>query len=486
MKRRDFLAASTSAAVCTSMTSAPRLKAQTQTGRVVRERPSWTSENIFLQGINAPVFQEVDLGELQVTGEIPPELNGIYIRNGPNPMFQPSTYAYPLEGDGMLHAVYFEEGKARYRNRWILTQGLLYEMQANRALPELRFHNYANTNIISHAGKLLALYETGLPYEISPDLETVGEWNFYDGVNQSMTAHPKFDPRTGELHFYRYSFFTEPYLVYYVANAAGKIIRTTPIDLPQPALIHDMAMSENYAIFCHCPLVFEMQQAMQTGMPFVWKPEQGARIGLIDRHNSENKPVWIEIEAFWIWHFMNAFEQDGKISVDCAYYPEMKLESTIEGMTRNQSHFRRIVIDPNTKSISQQPLDDRSVDFPTVAQSQISQPYQFGYMPHIDLSVIAEKGIPNYFPELIQYDVLKQTSQVHRFRSGCYGGEAVIVPAGAPSAPDHYVMTWVFDQTKQTSDLLILNGSDFSAAPVAQIHLPVRVPMGLHGSWVET
>lgn len=481
MKRRDFLAAALTSAISTHL-----LKSQAQSGRVVRERPSWTSDNIFLQGINAPVFQEVDLGELRVTGKIPPELNGIYIRNGPNPMFQPSTYTYPLEGDGMLHAVYFENGKARYRNRWILTKGLLYEMQANRALPELRFHNYANTNIISHAGKLLALYETGLPYEISRDLETIGEWNFYGGVDGSMTAHPKRDPRTGELHFYRYSFFTEPYLTYYVADAAGKIVRTTPIDLPQPALIHDMTMSANYAIFCHCPLVFEMQQAMQTGMPFVWKPEQGARIGLIDRRNLEQQPVWIKTEAFWVWHFMNAFEQNGKIAVDCAYYTEMTLESTIERMARNQSHFHRIVIDPNTKSITQQPLDDRSVDFPTLAQSQISQPYQFGYMPHIDLRLITQKGIPNYFPELIQYDVLKQTSQVHRFRLGCYGGEAVVVPSHAASAPDHYVMTWVFDQNKQTSDLLILNGSDFSAAPVAQIHLPVRVPMGLHGSWIET
>jgi carotenoid cleavage dioxygenase-like enzyme len=482
MKRRNFLAAT-----LTSALGAPLLKAQAQTAqlpeRILRERPSWTSDNIFLQGINAPVFREVDLADLQVTGKIPPELNGIYVRNGPNPMFQPNTYAYPLEGDGMLHAVYFEEGKARYRNRWILTKGLLYEMQASRALPELRFHNYANTNIIFHAGKLLALYETGLPYEISPDLETVGEWNFYGGVNQSMTAHPKLDPHTGELHFYRYSFFTEPYLTYYIANPAGNIIRTTPIDLPQPALIHDMAMSENYAIFCHCPLVFEMQQAMRTGMPFVWKPEQGARIGLIDRRNPENKPVWIETEAFWVWHFMNAFEQDGKILVDCAYYTEMNLESTIAGMLKNKSHFRRIIIDPSTRTVSQQAFDDRSVDFPTLAQSQISQPYQFGYMPHIDLSVIAQKGIPNYFPELIQYDVLNQTSQVHRFRSGCYGGEAVVVPSHA-SAPDHYVMTWIFDQNKQTSDLLILNGSDFSAAPIAQIHLPVRVPMGLHGSWI--
>lgn len=484
MKRRDFLAASLSSYLAALSVHQPT---QAQTKRVVRDRASWTSDDIFLQGINAPVFQEVDLGELRVTGEIPSDLSGIYIRNGPNPMFQPSTYAYPLEGDGMLHAVYFEDGKARYRNRWILTKGLLYEMQAKQALPELRFRNYANTNIISHAGKLLALYETGLPYEISPELETIGEWNFYGGIEQSMTAHPKLDPRTGELHFYRYTFFTEPYLTYYVADAQGNITRTVPIDLSQPALIHDMAMSKNYAIFCHCPLVFDMQQAIQTGMPFVWKPEQGARIGLIDRHHPERKPLWIETESFWVWHFMNAFEQDEKVVIDCAYYPQMKLESTIETLLANQSHFQRIVVDLNTKSVSQQPLDDRVVDFPTLNQQQISQPYQFGYMPHIDLALIAQKGIPNYFPELIQYDVVQQTSRVHRFQPGCYGGEAIVVPTNPESVEStahHYVITWIFDQNTHTSDLLILDASNFTAAPIARIHLPIRVPMGLHGSWI--
>ncbi|MBF2048412.1 MAG: carotenoid oxygenase family protein [Elainella sp. C42_A2020_010] len=489
MKRRDFLTTTVSVAALTYLSRQAEAWSQNHhllySSQIHRTYPSWASRDLFLQGINAPVFQEVDLDNLPVTGEIPPDLAGMYVRNGPNPMFQPIAYAYPLEGDGMLHAVYFEAGKAKYRNRWILTKGLIYEMQAKQALPELRFRNYANTHIIAHAGKLLALYETGLPYEVSRDLETIGEWSFNGKLEQAMTAHPKLDVDTGELHFYRYSFFTEPYLTYYVANAAGEITRTTGIELPQPALLHDMALSDNYAIFCHCPLVFDFQQAMRTGIPLVWQPEQGARIGLIHRHDLDRKPIWIETEAFWVWHFMNAFEQNGTLVVDCAYYPQMILENTLSAILSNRSRFQRLTINLDDRTITQQALDDRNVDFPSLDRQQTGKPYRFGYMPHMDLELIAQKAIPNYFPELIQYDLVNQTSQVHRLQPGCYCGEATVVPkSNATSATDHYVLTWVFNEITQTSDLLILDAVNFTAAPLAQIHLPVRVPMGTHGSWI--
>ena len=141
-----------------------------------------------MKGINAPVFQEVEIADLSVTGAIPADLRGIYIRNGPNPMFQPIAYAYPLEGD---------------------------------------------------AGMLLALYETGLPHRITPNLDTLGEWDFQGDIEHSMTAHPRLDPQTGDLHFYRYSLFTEPYLIYYVANAQGTIVRSLPLELPRPSLFHN-------------------------------------------------------------------------------------------------------------------------------------------------------------------------------------------------------------------------------------------------------
>ena len=484
MKRREF----TTIAFLSFLTSlvTPRLKVNSQpASQTWRQYNSWKSDNIFLKGINAPVFYETDLNNLKVTGAIPSDLEGIYIRNGPNQLFKPVSYNYPLEGDGMLHAFYFEDSKVRYRNRWIWTRGLKYELYEGKVLPEFKFRNYANTNIFAHAGVLLALYEAGLPYQITPKLETVGTWNFQGDIEQSMAAHPKLDPQTGELHFFRYSLINPPYITYYVANRQGKIIRTMPIDLPQSALLHDMAITKNYVIFFHCPLVFEMSKAMKCNSPFVWKPEMGTKIILIHRHDLTRKPVRLDTDAFWLWHFMNAHEENEQIVIDFVYYPQIKLESTLEAILATKAHLHRFTVNPDAKTIKSQPLDDRFVDLPTIDPRQTGKSYQFGYAPYIDLKLTAQKKIPNYYPEIIQYNVREQTSKVHRFKPGCYGGEAIFVPKkNGVSELDGYVMTLVFDENQQKSDLLILDPANFEDEPIARIHLPVRVPSGFHGNWI--
>ena len=170
-------------------------------------------------------------------------------------------------------------------------------------------HFFLDTNFNS----LLALYEIGLPYAIDNNLETVGEWDFNGQLEQSMTAHPKLDPKTGELHFYRYSFFNSPYLHYYIADKNGNIIRKTPINVSEPVMFHDMVITDNYAIFFHCPLVFNLQQAKEENQPFVWQPQAGTTVILVDRHNNDKKPIYLQTDAFWVWHFMNGFEDNGKL-----------------------------------------------------------------------------------------------------------------------------------------------------------------------------
>ncbi|WP_293060124.1 carotenoid oxygenase family protein [Okeania sp. SIO2B3] len=435
----------------------------------------WSSNHLFLQGINAPVFKEVDVNNLKITGEIPSDLSGIYMRNSPNPFLKPSTYNYPLEGDGMIHAVYFKDGKVSYQNRWILTDSLLQDMKGEKPIfPEFNMRNYANTNVISCGDNILALFEAGLPYKITPELETLGEYNFGGKVQEAMTAHPRFDPKTGELHFFRYSFIALPYLIYYVANSQGKIVKEVPIELPEPALLHDSIITENYLIFFHCPLVFDIMKAFLGGIPLVWKPDQGTKISLMNRHQGKEINFWLKTESFWMWHFMNAFEDNNQVIIDFAHYPTLILDDNIASVLSNKSSFRRII-------------DDRMVDFPIFDQRKTGQPYRFGYMPHVDLELIASKGIPNYFPELIQYDLVNKTSKVHRFKPGNYCGEATFVPRkGGESESDGYVMTFVSNEDKGTSDLVIIDAANFEEEPLAKIHLPVRVPTGFHGNWIST
>lgn len=484
MKRRDFLVHS---ALTTLGTIAfHHFPAQSQP--VYKQHhtyKSWKSENIFLKGINAPVFQELDITNLKISGTIPPEIKGMYVRNGPNPMFKPESYNYPLEGDGMLHGIYFNYGEVSYKNRWIQTRGLAYERFEGKELSELKFKNYANTNIIAHNDKLLALYEIGLPYEITQDLETVGEWNFQGELEQSMTAHPKIDPVTGELHFYRYSFFNTPYLHYYIADKQGKIIRHSPIEIEKPVLIHDMAITENYAIFFDCPFNFNLEKAKGNNTPFVWQPEAETTVVLVNRHHPDQKPIYLKTEAFWVWHFMNAYETDNHLTIDFVYYPEMKLESNIKAMLSNKSNLQRMTIDLNNHQISQQSFDDRCIEFPIIDNRRMGQFYRFGYVPYIDTELLSQKRIPNYFPSIIQYDMTKQTHKIHQFKPGCYGGEPAFIPHPNKTGElDGYVVTFVYNENTNTSDLLILDPANFDQEPIGIVHLPVRVPSGFHGNWI--
>lgn len=486
MKRRQFLIQSSLAA----MTAIAYHQLPSQSSPIYKQHKSyksWKSDNSFLQGINAPVFEEVDISNLKISGDIPKELQGMYVRNGPNPMFKPESYSYPIEGDGMLHGVYFNNGEVSYKNRWIQTRGLAYEMFEGQQLSEFKFKNYANTNIIGYGDKLLALYEIGLPYEINKNLETIGEWNFNGQLGQSMTAHPKLDPKTGEFHFYRYSLFSTPYLHYYIADKSGSIIKEIPIDIPYPVMLHDMVITENYAIFFDCPLIFNVDKAKVDQGPFLWQPEKGTTIILVDRHDANKKPIYLKTDAFWLWHFMNGFEKDGKLFIDFAYYPGIKLDSSLENALSNPSNLQRITIDIKTNQIISEKLDDHYVDFPIINSQKIGQSYRFGYTIHIDTDIISQKKRHNYFPALIQYDLVKKTNKIHKFKPGCYGGEPAFIPSKkGQSELDGYVVTFVYNENTNTSDFVIIDPRNFESEPIATVHLPVRVPSGFHGNWITT
>ncbi len=484
MKRRQFLIQSSLAAM-TAIAHHQLPSQSTPIYKQYKSYKSWKSNNSFLQGINAPVFEEVEITNLKISGNIPKDLQGMYVRNGPNPMFKPSSYNYPLEGDGMLHSINLNQGKVSYKNRWIQTRGLAYEMFEGQELSEFKFKNTANTNIISYDDKLLALYEIGLPYQINKNLETVGEWNFDGQLEQSMTAHPKIDPKTGELHFYRYSLFNTPYLHYYIADKKGNIIREKPINIPNPVMIHDMVITENYAIFFDCPLVFNMDKARVNQAPFLWQPDQGTTIILVDRHDSNKEPIYLKTDAFWLWHFMNGFEKDEKIIIDFVYYPAFNLESSWQAALSNPSNLQRMTIDLKNNQIVSEKLDEHFVDFPIINSQKIGQSYRFGYTTHIDTDIISKKRRHNYFPALIQYDVVKNSHKIHQFKPGCYGGEAAFVPQpNGQSELDGYVVTFVYNENTNTSDFVIIDPRNFESEPLATVHLPVRVPSGFHGNWI--
>ncbi len=285
------------------------------------------SANPYLTGNYAPWREETDAFDLEIEGELPRELNGSLYRIGPNPHFKPLGRYHWFDGDGMVHAFILRDGRAAYRNRYVRTDGLKAEMKQGRALfgglleqprevaQDLPpFKNAANTNIIGYADRLLALFEAASPHELKPEtLETVGLFNFGGKLTGPVTAHPKFDPVTGDLLFFGYQPFP-PYVTWYRASRDGKLLESRPIDTGLPVMMHDFVATDNYAIFFVCPSVFHLENAPAGKPIFVWEPQHGTKIGVMNRATGHMK--WFQDEAFFIFHFLNAYEENGSLIVD--------------------------------------------------------------------------------------------------------------------------------------------------------------------------
>ncbi len=459
---------------------------------------SWNVEAPFLTGNHAPVFEERYITDLVVMGELPKWLNGVYMRNGPNPHFHSEDYSYPYDGDGMIHAIYFENSGVKYRNRWVKTEELEAEKRANKSLwnsltkpqfpsrndvkqfnvPFTPVKNTANTSIIQHAGNLLALYEGGPPYKITEDLETIGQFTFDDNI-KGMMPHPKTDPLTGELHFLQYSVVQFPFIRYYVINKRGHVTRDLPIYTKSPTVLHDMILTPNYVLFFLCPLQLSFMKIMLSKNPIQWKPQQGTKIGIIPRYGSSKKVIWHKTEPFFVWHTMNGFEENGNILIDY-----IRHEQGVHHKDNSPPQLYRLTLNTEKGILSNQKTDDQFVEFPSINNRKTGQKYRFGYAARRDMKQHNEL-IEGYFTELIQYDFERQTHLLHRLPKGQYAGEPTFVPH--PYKEDEtegVIVAFVYDANTDMSKLIIIEPLNFDKTPLAIIELPFRVPNGFHGNWI--
>src|SRR5579863_7013151 len=262
----------------------------------------------WLDGNFAPLRDETEAFDLRIEGALPPELTGVYMRNGANP--KSGASAHWFLGNGMLHGVRLEAGKARwYRNRYVQTPRLLAENDAgiDPATMMDRTRSSANTNIVRHAGRFLALEEAHFPYEVTGDLATKGPVDFDGKLTTSFTAHPKFCPETGEMLAFGYG-FAPPFLTYHRFDKDGRLVQSTEIPVGGPTMIHDFCATRRYAIFMDLPIVFDMERAMQGEMPYHWSDDYRARLGVMPRNGKAVDLKWFDIKSCYVFHPMNAYD----------------------------------------------------------------------------------------------------------------------------------------------------------------------------------
>ena len=453
----------------------------------------------FLSGNFAPVFEEHETDALPVTGQIPEGLRGTYLRNGSNPQFSPMGKYHWFDGDGMIHGINLDGGAARYRNRWVKTIGLDAEREAGHALfgginnfvfPEDGelfakvggpFKNAANTHVVRHAGKILALWEGGWPHALTPDLDTVGLWDFCGALVGAMTAHPKIDPVTGEMLFFGYSQFP-PFLRFHVADANGVLVRSEEIDIPAGVMMHDFVITDTHALFLDAPAVFNLEAVMNGEPAIGWKPENGCRIGVLPRDKSGADVTWYEVDPCFVFHFMNASSVGDKITIDAARHDRLGMPGDpIEDGAKGPM-LSRFTIDTATGRATCEQLDDRSIEFPRINDNRAGLTNRYGYCPSMTLDADAQIGA---FDRFVRYDLETGAAVEHRFGPGQAVGEAVFAPDPEGTAEDDgWLVSFVHDATTDRTDFVILDARDLAGDPVATVHLPARVPFGFHGSWL--
>jgi len=446
-----------------------------------------TIEHPYLVENYAPVDVEITAFDLPVTGTIPEALNGLLARNGPNPYGPVGADHHWFLGHAMVHGLRVRGGRAEwYRNRWVRTDGLArvgpFEA-APSASVRAPIAAVAGVNVVSHAGRLLSLGEVGLPWELDHELSTVREVDFDGRMASNFTAHPKFDPATGEMVAFGYDFGPQIGARTHVFDASGVLVHSEDIEV-RPSMMHDAGVTATRTVLMDLPVLFDLG-VLSTGrqMPFGWTPDAGARLGVLPRRGTSAEVTWIDIDPCYVFHVVNAHDEragdsTSRIVMDVVRYDSMFDANLLGPDETRPGTTVRWEIDPVTRSVSETVLDDRPVEFPRVDPRVETRPHRFSYAAILTGHRFDTSG-------LLGRDHGDGSVSVWEAGGGRMPGEPVFVPSSAESAEgDGWLLSVVFDPSTQRSDVVIIDAQDLAAGPVATVHLPVRVPYGFHGSWV--
>ncbi len=445
------------------------------------------TDNIYLDGNFAPVQTEITHTDLEVTGSVPIELTGRYLRTGPNPLAaDPGSYHW-FSGDGMIHGVDLRDGTATwYRNRWVRSPEVAQHL-GDADVPRDEggwYPGSGNTNVFHHAGRVFAVTEGSLPYQIGPGLETVRTCNFGGPLPGGTNAHPKFDPETNDLHVVSYG-FEAPFLRYHVIDAAGRVTRTEEIDMGGPVMVHDMGFTASRVVFFDLPVVFSLDLAMAgVRLPFRWDPEYRARIGVMPRSGAAADTVWIDVEPCYVYHPLNAYDDGDLVVMDLVVHPRA-FDDERGDPSQGRPTLQRWTIDLAHGTMVRDAVDGRGQEFPRADERVAGRKHRFGYT----LANSSQEGLGGLGGDarttLLKHDLVAGSTIEHEFAGGGIGSEFVFVPRTPDAAEDDgWLLGYVFDPARGTSDLQILDAQDFTAPPVASVHLRARVPQGFHGNWM--
>ena len=441
----------------------------------------------FLTGPHEPMTAEVTIEALRVTGQIPAALDGRYIRIGPNPMNPNPANHHWFIGDGMVHGVRIKDSQVLwYKNRWLRSNAVSAALHETPA-PGIRNPraDTANTNVLGHAGKIWGLVEAGAkPVELGPDLETIAHNPFEATLQGSFSAHPHLDPETGEMHAICYEGEDQNIIRHVVVGVDGKVRREEPIRVKHGPMIHDCMITKNYVIILDLPVTFSMKLLLAGhAFPYAWNPGHEARVGLLPREGTNADVIWCSVEPCAVFHPANAFETaDGNVIMDVCAHDTMFATSRVGPDSKNCA-FERWSINIAGHSVDRIVIDAESQEFPRSDERFIGKPYRYAFTTALPKDHLFASGADT---RLFKQDLDSGNREVHDFGPERHPGEFVFVPRSDDAAEgDGWLMGYVINMADDTTDFVILDALDFTAPPVASVHIPHRIPPGFHGNWID-
>lgn len=463
------------------------------------------SDHPYLNGAWEPIYTEYDATDMEVIGEIPKDIEGVYLRNCENPVHEPLGRYHPFDGDGMLHMTHFKDGKATYRNRFVRTRAFQAEAEAGEALwaglaahpvkskrpgqcTQDQLKDASSTDIVVHAGKALSThYQCGQGYRLDPiTLEQLGieSWTPIDGIS----AHTKVDENTGDLLFFNYSKYP-PYMHYGVVGADNKLKHYIPVETPGPRLPHDMAFTENYSILNDMPLFWRPELLEQGIHANKFYPELGSRFAIVPRYGQPEDIRWFKADPTYVLHWLNAYEEGDEIILD-GYFQKNPMPGRATDVPAEyaslvpyvdlhslQSRLHRWRFNLKTGETTEGHLDDRVLEFGTFNQKYAGKKYRYCY------SVTAKPGW-FLFTGVVKHDLDTGKNWSYDFGEDRFGSEAPFVPRiNAKDEDDGYLVSYIIDMKQNTSECVLIDAKNIEAGPVCRIMLPHRITSGTHACW---
>lgn len=465
----------------------------------------------YMHGAWRPTYNEWNAvfanGDLEVIGEIPKDIDGVYVRTGENQIHEPIGRYHVFDGDGFIHSMSFKNGKASYRSRFVRTKGFEAEKEAGSALwaglmepphkstrpgwgAQEWIKDSSSTDVVVHAGKILStFYQSGEGYRLDPfTMEQFGTegWVPLDGIS----AHTKTVEETGELLFFNYSKHA-PYMHYGVVGPDNKLKHYVPIPVPGPRLPHDMCFTENYSILNDMPLFWNPELLERNIHAVQFYPELKTRFAIIPRYGQPEDIKWFEAEPTYTLHWLNAYEEGDEIIMD-GYFQEEPMPKSYpdapDGYERMMAYLDQGLLKPKlhrwrfnlkTGKTIEERLDDRILEFGMFNQKYAGKKYRYAY------SAVPVMGW-FLFQGLVKHDLETGKSQSIEFGGGRYGSESPFAPRiNAKDEDDGYLVSFIADLNTDKSECVLIDAKNFEAGPVCRIILPERICSGTHSTWAN-